>query len=1145
METIKQEIGKEYNPFKTEDKHYFGGFFNLADNNIKEAFNEVSIRLSQKGASPKTLIEKYTKENVSLVDYERFVILLSDYFPIIKEIDQINKDEKDNKGILIPKTKNDRIKDFEVILVSMIDAIENLRNYYTHFYHESIEIDNKMFYFLDKVLFKTVLDTKRNYLKEDKTKEMIKNTLKEDFNKIFNLKVDEYLTKDNLTSKKIKKARKYGNSFDIGLTKEITASIYNDAIKYFTYDKNEKSILSDSRKTAFNERDYFYRDKNFDLPISSSGIIFLLSCFLNRKEIEDLKSNIKGYKGKVTKNEEPTLEKNSIRFMTTHRIYSIWHYKGLKNKIKTSESATKETLLMQMIDEVSKVPNVVYQNLSKDLKDSFIEDWNEYYKHNEENTENTINSKVIHSIVRRRYKDKFNYFAIRFLDEFVNFPSLRFQVYLGNYLVDSRPKESANVITEREIKKKIFVFGKLNEVNQLKNDFFSKIEEDKLETNLEVFPNPSYHFPMENSEELKSANKIGIYLSDIENLLEPFKKHLNKNTSQEKISLIEDITQQNENIKIGQPLAYLSMNDIHSVIFEVLKNPIIKDGKIDGKSVEKKIKNQIYKQINEIKNKKEESKIIKNFRKKTESDLDLKKMIDDLIKEIKITDDKIKKLDENKKEYFDYQKNKTAKKRNYILQNSEKGEIATWLANDIKRFFPKEFKEKWKGYHHRELQLSIAYYDTQKQNVKLLLYGLDYRKEIPMLDFSKPNFLDFYEYYLKKRKPQLYNLLSDLEKLERGESINKEMLLSKYFKLFRKSNYQNKSLDDKINTALANPIFIERGFMDGNPTVIPNTTIKGNESRFANWFVAYKQFDEYQKFYNTEEYFLELKDKTPNEIKKIQSQIYTQKKNDWAIWKMISYIFKDIFNQDLQNVSLSELYQNREQRLENEKKSKEGERKQNFFWNKTVDLQLNNKINIPEVKLKDIGNFRKYEKDERIKVFLSYNDITDWMAYLPNDWQEKHTIKPINVIDIQIDKYEKIRQHHLLKEVQNLESEIYNKAINKEELLQEDIKGNKNPNFKKYIVNGLLKQIKGLNVENFKIPNSDKEFNALSEETLRSYTELEQKVTLLVLIRNKFAHNQLPNKDVYAFTQSIRKRQKNETYAEYYFNLFEKIRGEI
>lgn len=181
------------------------------------------------------------------------------------------------------------------------------------------------------------------------------------------------------------------------------------------------------------------------MPISSSGVIFLLSCFLNRKEIEDLKANIKGYKGKVTKNEEPTLEKNSIRFMTTHRIFSFWHYKGLKNKIKTSESATKETLLMQIIDELSKVPDVIYQNLSKDLQDSFIEDWNEYYKDNEENQENLENSKVVHPVIRKRYEDKFNYFAIRFLDEFVDFPSLRFHVHLGNYLVDSREKEIGNV----------------------------------------------------------------------------------------------------------------------------------------------------------------------------------------------------------------------------------------------------------------------------------------------------------------------------------------------------------------------------------------------------------------------------------------------------------------------------------------------------------------------------------------------------------------------------------------------------------------------------------------------------------------------------------------------------------------------------
>ena len=168
------------------------------------------------------------------------------------------------------------------------------------------------------------------------------------------------------------------------------------------------------------------------------------------------------------------------------------------------------------------------------------------------------------------------------------------------------------------------------------------------------------------------------------------------------------------------------------------------------------------------------------------------------------------------------------------------------------------------------------------------------------------------------------------------------------------------------------------------------------------------------------------------------------------------------------------------------------------------------------------------------------------MAYLPNDWEgNEHSIKLINVIDIQLDEYEKIRQHELLKEVQSLEYEIYNKATNKEELLQEDNKGNKNPNFKKYIVNGLIKQIKKLEVDNLKIPQNDTEFDALTIDILNSYTELEQKATLLVLIRNKFAHNQLPNKEVYDFCQIIQKRLENQTYASYYLALFKKLKKEI
>ncbi|QQV03602.1 MULTISPECIES: type VI-B CRISPR-associated RNA-guided ribonuclease Cas13b [Chryseobacterium] len=1144
-ESIKQGKGKEYNSFKTEDKHYFGGFFNLADNNIEEALKEVGQRLNTTLDSKK-LIDKYTKETISLVDYERFIHLLTDYFPIVNEIDQINK--KDDKGNIISNTKIERLENFKETFLLLINSIDELRNYYTHYHHDPIQLEPKLFAFLDDVLLKTVLDTKKNYLKMDKTKEMMKDSLKEDYKKIFDLKVQDYLSKDNLTSKKIKKARKYGNGFDDKLTNEIEHSIYNDTIKDFIYDKSKKAELTHARKTSFNDKDPFVKNKDFDLPISSNGIIFLLSLFLNRKEIENLKANIKGYKGKVNKSEEPTLEKNNIRFMTTHRIFSFWHYKGLKSKIKTSENATKETLLMQMIDELSKVPDVIYQNVPKDVQDSFIENWNEYYKDNEENQENLENSKVVHPVIRKRYEDKFNYFAIRFLDEYVDFPTLRFQVHLGNYLEDSRAKKIGNVFTEREIKKKLFVFGKLNEINQLKSDFFQEIKEKKEETQWEIFPNPSYHFPMENSEELKAANKIGIYI-DHEKSINKYKHQAKKLSSDAKKNLIEEIIGSKSKMAIGQPIAYLSMNDIHSIIFEALEKLTIEEGKINGKAIEEKIKRQINKQIDEIINRDEKAKIIKNHSKKEVTDFNIEKLIDDVKKEIEITCNLEKKLTEKENKYKAYQKikgsrNVKTEKRNHVLYNSEKGEIATWLANDIKRFFPKEFKESWKGYQHNEFQLNLAYYDTQKQSVELLLIGLNYQKEIPMIYFSKISFLEFYEEYLKKRKKYFTNLLADLEKHKKGEPINKDKLLTKCFTVFKKKNYQNKALDEKIKTTLASPIFIERGFLDSKPTVIAGKKFYENKNEFADWFVAFKKFCDYQKFYDITEYPLDTKQKTKTEINKIHTKIYTQKKNDWAAWKMVHFIFKDIFKQGLQNVALSELYQSRAERIKNKE-----EKKQNFIWNRTIDLQLNEKIQIPKVKLKDIGNFRKHEKDQRVKTFLSYGDITGWMAYLPNDWNENHTEKPINVIDIQIDEYEKIRQHELLKEVQTLEKEIYSNVTDKGALLneieQKDKTVKKNPNFKKYIVNGLLKQIKKMNVDNFKITQDGFKFNNLTKDILNSYTELEQKTTLLVLIRNKFAHNQLPNNEVYEFSQNLLKREENQTYAAYYLEIFKKLKTEL
>ncbi|NJM80780.1 MAG: hypothetical protein HC854_16380 [Flavobacterium sp.] len=560
METAQKvnNVGKRirYNPFKTVDKHYFGGFFNLAENNIQEVFEEINLRLKNKNAPIKNIIEKYTDENISLVEYEKFIAILSEYFPIAKEIDQKNKKTFNDK--IIEKTRIERVSDFRKDFFLFIKAIEKLRSYYTHFKHDDIIIDNQLFNLLDNILLNTVLETKKKYLKTDKTKELLKDSLQEELEKLYELKINQLEEKKREVNALIAEQKKNGEEtqrpFRYSTDKDqIINSIYNDAIKPFLYENANKVEISNKKKTAFNEKDELVKEGDFNLPISSSGIVFLLSCFLNRKEIEDLKANIKGYKGKVIKGDVLDLEKNSIRFMATHRIYSVMCYKGLKNKIRTSQSTTKETLLMQMIDELSKILDVLYKNISEDLQNTFTEDWNEYYKDNFENLDNLENSKVIHPVIRKRYEDKFNYFAIRFLDEFVDFPSLRFQVHLGNYIKHSMSKNVGNVITTREIKNKIFVFGRLDEINQYKSDFFNKIKENEEETNWELFPNPNYHFPMENSDELKYANKIGIYLDlwKSKEIINDEIENKNKQTSSYKKDLVHQITKEKKRYILG------------------------------------------------------------------------------------------------------------------------------------------------------------------------------------------------------------------------------------------------------------------------------------------------------------------------------------------------------------------------------------------------------------------------------------------------------------------------------------------------------------------------------------------------------------------------------------------------------------------
>jgi len=135
--------GISYNPYKTADKHYFGGYFNLAMNNIEFVIAEFLTRIGRKETKIANLKKVFT-ENMSLVDYERYIHILEEYFPIIKHLDKIHFKINDTVKEV---SKEKRITYFIDNFISLLDLTNNLRNFYTHYYHESIAIEENIFDF--------------------------------------------------------------------------------------------------------------------------------------------------------------------------------------------------------------------------------------------------------------------------------------------------------------------------------------------------------------------------------------------------------------------------------------------------------------------------------------------------------------------------------------------------------------------------------------------------------------------------------------------------------------------------------------------------------------------------------------------------------------------------------------------------------------------------------------------------------------------------------------------------------------------------------------------------------------------------------------------------------------------------------------
>ena len=1078
-----------------DDKHFFAGLLNIAKNNFDVSLNELKKRTNSKNTG-KGIITEVFSDSITQADWNTRIDYVSESLAFVKFF-------KYESRTYVRNT-----------LYKLYETIDNLRNYYTHYNHTPIIIEASIFEVLDKLLLNSALTVKKNRAKSEEYKEYLSIKYKDEFNTIVSnsnhkiLKYNKTLSPGEKRREKVKLADEVNHVLNF----VFRTFIYNDKI-------NRQEKLSDNASS---------KQKNCN-SLSTYGFVQLLALFLNKKQTQTLLSYTKYLK-----------DTRKLEHVATRWVLTFMCYRDIKRLFKSDYS--NDSLLLQMISELTKCPNNLYNNLTVEKKQEFIEDINTYYKDNEEFKGNNNEGLISHEVIQKRYQDKFPYFAIRFLDEIIKFPNLKFHINLGkfNHHTTTKHLKGISISTERSILEKVSVFTKLSTATKNKKEYFLKPENKDLINDWVEFPSPHYQF---------NKNNIGIWLN-LDGTLGKSDAHKERKSS--KLTKYDIAEKLNIKEALKKPVAFLSFNELPALLYALLVE------KKTPKEIESIIKTKIFEQRNTIrefdKNTNYDSRKIPtklNNAINQNSPINWKKLESDLQIEI----DK-NPLEEIRINY------KSKPESSNELSNSEKGKIAIWLCDDIKRFTSIKTRKTWKGYQYVNLQALLAFYEYKKNEVKDYLKNellFDFNKDNPFsgINFTHNSLHEFYTAYLRQRKLYLE------KKLRKVESKNRD-LDHDIFIAFSKRLYVLKPLDLLKQTYLNNtPVNLPRGIFDNKPTFIKPTN---SSTDLASWFSFSNNINNSQKFYQFEknyEYNVEVLKwnnyKRKNELKEVtkkqkistskglkiqynndlpketQKYIFNNEKlirkemrQDCYILEMVKY---RLGSQNLNKFTLKDVFLSKAEKLKIEEESKKqsfkklGDYSENIIndshiLSKRIPITLFGGKICGNVAIKEGYKNLKFEQDKRVVCLLSYFPNKIW------------TFKEISD---EIETYDKVKNFDFFKSVHQLENEIFKSA--KEEVNLNAIFTDEGyPNFKKYLSYFYL------NTEEEKSQFNDLDFDKI---TILQVSENQKLLYLLVKIRNKFSHNQLLPKEDFDYLQSKYYLKENENIGNYLLRVFMKIQTSI
>jgi hypothetical protein len=1135
-ELISEEKNTVYDHLMPDDKHYFGGFLSLAQSNIDSIIREFCSRLNRtyNEENPDGFLDFFT-ERTSYTDWERGINILKEYLPVISYIDLPATDTRFN----LPPYKREKVRReyFGDALQTLFSAVRTLTGYYSSYYHAPVDLPDKLFDLLDDVLLHTVKDVRKQKMKNDRARQLLKNSLGTELAQLIADK------KEELKEKK-RPAIKTDNEYDL------ESAVLNDAFSHLLYKSRESNRELVAKRYSAKAMDDEQAPP--EIGISPNGLTFLLSMFLDRKEIEQFKSNIKGHRANFAgkdANGPATKRQNSLKLMATHWVFSVLAFKGVKRRITSCYE--KETLLMQMIDELSKVPDEVYQLLPDESKNQFLEDMNDFAGETVRDDENQ--PYAVHPVIRKRYESKFNYFAVRFLDEYANFPTLRFQVYAGQYLHDNRTKAlpGGKLITERMIKEKINVFGKLSEVVEKKNEYFKRRHPSDT-GGWELFPNPSYNF---------MANNIHVHIdlfSQGDQKAEEIQRHINrvrdgKTRDEERDRRIgkDEIIRPVFGELPVNPSLILSTNELMSILHRLL---------VKGES-EEEIERHIVKKMIEKYDlltgfAPEQKTLHKNdlpkklLKSETEDRIDLDKLMRAIDEEIKKGDRKLEMIRHNETEIHETQDRKSPgagkSARKYTFYAGEKWKEATWIANDLKRFMSASAREQWKGIQHSELQRLFSHYEVEFAQARELVQTA-WEKEIGIYwrdmflgAFGERRFADFYAHYLEQRRYVLTGFYRSIENF-RDEPKMLKKILTEIFIVFDERFYRINATDKHIEELLAKPFAFSRGLFDDKPTAIPGHNPRENPELFAGWYAYAYSYppDRFQPFYRTEREYgpqyrakaeqgtlpkLEGRDENYRmqrfrmscdmEIKRIRFQ-------DVYVKLMADRLYEGIFGQapafDLDRVCGD---------------SADGRATvANPAWEQTIPVTLfGGRIADRSIRIKDIATVRRFAEEPEIETLLAY--------------EPEHEPWSMRQLEDELESYDTIRRQELLKTVHQFEKDITTLNADAGSPPNAGFGTPDTPDFKTWTLNSVLRRTRGMTESRVAI--LDRKLSTIVPGEIERCDETVQKAWLLIYLHDRFEHNRLPAGEAYGMMKQLYPDiALSPSYAIFFHRVARRIAGEL